>query len=83
MSLLLCSKPLPSYSRPNMSTEKKYYIIFMYKHLNYNIKQIQDHPSIKDDNGNKPQLKTIKLWIDRYEESGTVEPKKLPGNLNF
>lgn len=55
------------------------FIKFMYKYLNLSEKSIKDHISIRNENGTKPRLSTIRYWINRLEETGKVETVAKPG----
>lgn len=39
-----------------LSEAKRYFIKFMKIYLNYDEKEIKNHPSLKTDNGSKPRL---------------------------
>lgn len=62
-----------------MSDEKRHYIKFMYKYLNLDERAIKDHISIRNENGTKPRLSTVRYWINRLEETGDVQTISKPG----
>lgn len=48
----------------------------MHLYLKFNAKEIQMHDSLRDSNGKSPRIDTIRYWIKRIEETGSVE--KIP-----
>lgn len=50
-----------------LTLEQKIFLKFMLKYLNYNIKEIQNHPSMLRPDGTKFRLSTIKLWFDKVQ----------------
>lgn len=63
-----------SISRPNLSDEKRTYIKFMYVHLKWDADQIRKHPSVAP-----IQKRTVVYWIERIEQTGSVDRIKQKG----
>lgn len=65
--------------RPNLSVEQRLCIKILFRDFNKSAEEIREHQSLKLSNDELPQLRTIKYWIDRFEKTGDVLPKPLPG----
>lgn len=75
------NQPLKKTNSSNLTTEQKYFIVFMHKYLNYSIEEIKNHVSLKRENEKKVDPRTIKLWIKRYTETGSVDMIKPKGEF--
>lgn len=62
-----------------LSEEKRYFIKFMKNYLNYDEKQIKNHPSMINEDGSKIRLSTVRFWFNRINESGDIKALKKSG----
>lgn len=64
----------------HLSDEQIYYLKFMRKYLNYDVNQIRDHISMINEKTNKAfQKRSIKMWLDRLDQTGDVKKKPKSG----
>lgn len=62
-----------------LSEEKRYFIKFMKNYLNFDEKEIKNHPSMINEDGSKIRLSTVRFWLQRISESGDIKALKKSG----
>ena len=67
----------PKYNR--LSEEQRYWICFLHSENNLKPEEIRRHEKLLKPDGKLHEIKTIKLWLNRYEQTGSVKPKPKTG----
>lgn len=62
-----------------LKEEQRFFFKFMNIYLKFDLDQIRNHESMKNDNGKPHRRSTIKYWIDRLKETGDVQVKDRKG----
>lgn len=62
-----------------VSDQQKSFILFMHVHLQMTAEQIRDHQSMLKPDGSKHRLATIRRWINRFVETGSMNSKPKSG----